>query len=144
MNYRCKECKGISTKSINELIEKFPTTYQFCNGDFNKFVLLLRKGVYPYEYIDSWERFNETSLPPKKDFYSELTLEDISDKDYSHAQKVFQEFFTDIGDYHDFYVQCNTWLLVDVFEKFRDTCIDIYGLDPSYLLSAPGLASKAF
>ena len=81
LNYRCKECKGISAKSINELIEKFPTMHQFCNGAFNKFVLLLRKGVYPYEYMDSWERFNETSLPPKKDFYSELTLEDVSDKD---------------------------------------------------------------
>ena len=134
---------GISTKSINGLIKNFPRMYQFCNGDLNKFVLLLRKGVYPYEYMDSWERFNETSLPPKKDFYSELTLEDISDKDYSHAQKVFEEFFTDIGDYHDLYVQCNTWLLVDVFEKFRDTCIDIYGLDPSYFLSAPGLARQA-
>ena len=76
LNYRCKECNGISTKSINELIEKFPNTYQFCNGDLNKFALLLRKGAYPYEYMDSWERFNETSLPPKKDFYGELTLED--------------------------------------------------------------------
>ena len=87
MNYRCKECNGISTKSINELAEKFPNTYQFCNGDLNKFVLLLRKGVYPYKYMDSWKRFNETSLPPKKDLYGELTLEDISDKDYNHAQK---------------------------------------------------------
>ena len=74
MNYRCKECKGTSTKSINGLIEKFPRMYQFCNGDLNKFVLLLRKGVYPYEYMDSWERFNETSLPDKKYFYSELNL----------------------------------------------------------------------
>ena len=80
-------------------------SFQEC--DLNKFVLLLKKGVYPYEYMDSWERFNETSLPPKKDFYSELTLEDISDKDYSHAQKVFEEFCTDIGDYHDLYVQCD-------------------------------------
>ena len=68
LNYRCKECSGTSNKSVNELIEKFPNTYQFCNGDLNKFVLLLRKGVYPYEYMDSWERFNETSLPPKKIF----------------------------------------------------------------------------
>ena len=69
-----KECNGTANKSINDLIEKLPNTYQFCNGDLNKFVLLLRKGVYPYEYMDSWERFNETSLPPKKDFCSELTL----------------------------------------------------------------------
>ena len=68
MNYGCKECKKISTKSINELIEKFPRMYQFCNDDLNKFVLLLRKGVYSYECMDSWERFNETSLPPKKIF----------------------------------------------------------------------------
>ena len=68
LNYRCKECKGTSTKSINELSETFPRVYQFCDGDLNKFVLLLRKCVYPYEYMDSWERFNETSLPLKKLF----------------------------------------------------------------------------
>ena len=81
--------------------------------------MLLRKGVYPCEYTDSWERFNETSLSPKKDFYSELTLEDISEKDYNHAQKVFGKFCRDIGDYHDFYVQCDTLLFADVFEKFK-------------------------
>ena len=80
--------------------------------------MLLRKGVYPYEYMDSWERFNETSLPPKKDFYSELTLEDISDKDYEHAQKVFKEYCTDLGDYHDLNVQTDTILLADVFETW--------------------------
>ena len=66
--------------------------YQFCNGDLNKFVLLLRKGVYPYEYMDNWERFDETLLPDKKAFYSELNLEDITDKDYEHAQKVWEVF----------------------------------------------------
>ena len=78
--------------------------------------------------MDNWERFDETSLPGKKYFYSELNLEGITDKDYSHAQKVFEEFCTDIGDYHDLYVQCDTFLVADVFEKFRDTCIEIYGL----------------
>ena len=117
--------------------------YQFCNGDLNKFVLLRRKGVYLYEYMDSWERFDETSLPDKKYFYSELNLEDISDSDYNHAQKVFEEFCADVGDYHDLYVQCDTLLLADVFEKFRDKCINIYGLDPSHFLSAPGLAWQA-
>ena len=142
LNYRCKKCNGISNKSINDLIEKFPNTYQFCNGHHNKFVLLLRKGVYSYEYMDSWERFNETSLPPKKDFYSELILEDISDKDYLHAQKVFNEYCTDIGDYHDLYAQTDTFLLADVFEKLSDKCIEIYGLDP-YFYSANGLAWQA-
>ena len=117
--------------------------YKFCNGDLNKFVMLLRKGVYPYEFMDSWEKFNETSFPSKKDFYSELTLEDITDKDYNHGQKVFKEYCKDMGDYHDLYVQTDTLLLADVFEKFREKCIEIYGLDPSYFYSAPGLAWQA-
>ena len=64
LNYRCKECDGTSAKSVNDLIKKLPRMYQFCNGDLNKFVLLLTKGVYPYESMYLWERFNETSLPP--------------------------------------------------------------------------------
>ena len=56
-------------------MKKFPNTYKFCNGDLNKFSLLLRKGVYPYEYMDSWEKFNETSLPDKEYFYSEFNKE---------------------------------------------------------------------
>ena len=62
LNYRCKECHGTSNKSINDLIERFPRMYKFCNGNLNKFVMLLRKGVYPYEYMDSWERYNETFI----------------------------------------------------------------------------------
>ena len=144
LNYRCKECNGTSNKSINELIEKFPNTYQFCNGDLNKFVLLLRKGVYPYEYMDSWERFDETSLPDKTAFYSELNLEDITCKDCLHAQKVWEVFeINNLGEYHDLYVQSDTLLLGDAFEKFRDTCFEIYGLGPSHFLSSPGLAWKA-
>ena len=144
LNYKCKECNETSAKSVNDLIEKFPRTYKFCNGNFNKFVLLLRKGVYPYEYMESWEKFNETSLPPKKSFHSELNLEDISDKDYFHAQKVWKGFeIRNLGEYHDLYVQTDTSLLADVSEKFRDTCIEIYGLDPSHFLSAPGLAWQA-
>ena len=105
---------------------------------------MLRTDVYPYEYMDSWEKLDETSLPPKEDFYSELTLEDINDKDYAHIQKVFKEYSTDIGDYHDLYIQTDRFLLVDVFEKFRDKCIEIYVLDPSYLYSAPGLSWQAY
>ena len=68
-------------KQINELTKKFRNVYQFCNTDTNKFVLLLGKAVYPCEYMDSWERFNEATLPDKKAFYSELYLEDVTDKD---------------------------------------------------------------
>ena len=94
--------------------------------------------------MDSWERFDETSLPDKKAFYSELHLEDITDKDYAHAQKVFEEFkLKNLGDYHDLYVQSDTLLLADVFENFRNKCIEIYELDPAHFLSAPGLAWQA-
>ena len=92
LNQKCKECGNICHKSINGLIKKFPRIYKFCNGDLNKFVLLLRKGVYPYEYMDSWERFDETLLPDKKAFYSKLNDEGITDKDYAHAQKVWELF----------------------------------------------------
>ena len=70
------------------LIKRFYNTYQLSKNDINKFKLLLRKGVYPYEYMDSWKRFNETELPSKDKFYSTLNLEDISDDDYSHAINV--------------------------------------------------------
>ena len=113
--------------------------YQFCNGNLNKFVLLLRKGVYSYEYMDNWERFNETSLPDKY-FYNELNLERITYKNFLPTQKVFTKFCTDMGDYHDLYVQCDTLLLADVFKKFRGTYIEIYGIDPFRFLSAPRLA----
>ena len=67
------------------LVNKFASTYSFCNKDLNKFILLLRKVVYPYEYMDNWERFNETSLPSKESFYSNLNLEDIDDIDYRNG-----------------------------------------------------------
>ena len=113
-------------------------TYEFCNGDINKFALSLKKGVYPYEHMDSWEWFDETSLPDKKVFYSKLYLKDITDKDYWHAQKVFKEFkFKNPADYHDLYVQNDILLLADVFENFRNKCIEIYELEPAHFLSAP-------
>ena len=94
--------------------------------------------------MDSWERFNETKFPDKKFFYSELNLEDITDEDYSHAQKVWDVFeIRNLGEYHDLYVQSDTLLLADVFEKFRNICMEIYEFDPAHFLSAPGLAWQA-
>ena len=142
--YRCRKCKKRCTKSKDGLIKKFLRIYKFCKGDLNKFALLLTKGVYPYEYMDIWERFDETSLPDKEAFYSELNLEDITDKDYEHAQKVWEVFeIKNLGEYHDLYVQSDTLLLADVFENFADKCIEIYELDPAHFLSTSGLAWQA-
>ena len=94
--------------------------------------------------MDSWERFSETSLPDEKAFYSDLYQEDITDKDYIHAQKVFEEFkLKNLSEYHDLYFQSDISLLPDAFENFRNKCIEIYELDPANYLSAPGLAWQA-
>ena len=145
MNYKCKECKKSYSKLTNESIKTFQTWYKFYNVDLNKFFLLLRKRIYPYEYIDSRKKFNENTIPPKEAFYSELNLKDISDADYVHVKKVWESFeIKNLGEYHDFFVQCETLLLADVFENFRDNCIEIYELDPADFLSAPGLAWQAY
>ena len=87
-------------RPINELIENFPSVYQSCNGDLHKLVLLLWKRLYPYEYMDNWEKFDETALPPEEVFYSN-SLGDISSEDYTHAQKLRDEFeINNIADYH--------------------------------------------
>ena len=106
--------------------------------------MLLRKGVYPYEYMDGWDKFNETSIPSKESFYSNLTMENISETDYRHANNVFKTFkLNNLGDHHDLYVQSETLLLADVFENFRKACIKTYELDPAYFISSPGLAWQA-
>ena len=94
--------------------------------------------------MDSWERFDETSLPYKEAFYSSLSMEDITDVDHRHAKRVFKYLNNkNLGDYHSLYVQHDTLLLADVFENFRNKCIEIYELDPAHFLSAPGLAWQA-
>ena len=103
--------------------------------------LIVRKGVYPYEYIDSLDRFNEPSLPPIEKFYSKLTDEKVSLKDYQHAQKVWPEFNCKTrGDYHDLYLKTDVVLLADVVETFRQTCMKVYKLDPLHYFTAPGLS----
>ena len=116
----CYDCKQRCRKKFNkELIKRFASTYEFCNNDINKFVLLLRKDVYPYEYADTCEKCSEISLPSKKVFYSNLNMEDISDIDYRHANNVFKIFkLENLGNYHDLYVRSDTLLLADVFNNF--------------------------
>ena len=113
LDYKCKECKKSYTKLKNEPIKNFRAVHKFCNGDLNKFYLLLRKGICPYEYIDSWEKLNENTIPPKEAFYSELNLEGISDADYEHVKKVWEAFeIKNLGEYHDLYVHCDTFCLL--------------------------------
>ena len=91
--FRCFERKKNYKKDFNkQLIKSFANTYEFCNGNINKFISLLRKGVCPYEHMDSWERFDEISLPDEEAFYSELNIKDIIDVDYRHAKRVFKNF----------------------------------------------------
>ena len=134
--FRCFNCKRNYEKEINkELIERFASTYKCCNNDLNK---------YPYEYMDSWDKFNETSIPNKESFYSNLTMENITETDYIHANKVFKTFkLNNLDDYHDLYVQSDTLLLADVFENFRKACIKTYELDPAHFISLSGLAWQA-
>ena len=143
--FRCFTCKKNYEKEFNkELIKKFANAYNFCNGDLNKFISLLRKGVYPYEYMNNWERFDETSLPDKELFYSSLNMENIDDIDYRNGNNAFKKFkLKNLGEYHDLYVQGNTLLLADVFENFRSLCLKVYELNPAHFLSLPGLAWQA-
>ena len=137
--FRCFKCKKNYKKDFNkEIIKRFENIYKFCNNDINRFIFLLRKGIYPYEYIDSWERFDET-LRDKETLYSNLNIKDITDVDYRHVKIVCKKFKNkNLGEYHDLYVQSDTLLLADVFESFRNECIEIYKLDPAHIVSAPG------
>ena len=120
------------------LIKKFYNTYQLSDNDINKFKLLLRKPLYPYQYM-------ETELPSRDKFYSRLNLEDISDNDYAHAINVWNTFnISNLDEYHDLYVQLDTALLADIFENFRDKHIETDKLDPAYFLTTPGLSWWAY
>ena len=106
--------------------------------------LLMRKGVYPYEYMDTWDRFTEPKLPPKEIFYRKLSDAHISDDDYTHAQKVWATFgCKTLGDYSDLYCRTDVLLLADVFETFRKMCLRQYGLDPAHYYTSPVLSWDA-
>ena len=128
---------------VNNLPEDaFNNLKKYYTGD--KLSLVKRKGVYPYEYMDSLERFKETKLPPKEAFYSRLTNEGISDEDYTHAKKVWKVFKMEhLQDYHNLYNETDVLLLADVFENFRNICMENYKLDPAHYYTAPSLSWDA-
>ena len=122
--------------------DDFVNTNKYFNGEHLN--LLKRKGVYPYEWLDSVERLNETQLPSKDAFYSKLNGQGISNEDYVHAQKVWKAFnMKSMRDYHNLYNLTDVLLLADVFEKFRKLCKKNYDLDPCWYYTVPGLAWDA-
>ena len=104
--------------------------------------MLLRKGVYPYEYMDDWEKLNESTLPEKEECYSNLNMEKITDANYMHGKRLCKDFeIKHSGKYHDLYLRSD--ISNDVFENFRKVCLQIYQLDPAKFLLGSGLAWKA-
>ena len=127
--------------SIDVLQQRFYNACRLYPNNNEKFKLLLRKGVYPYEFMGSWKKFNNPVPLDKKYYYSELSLGNISDSDLDHVKNVINTFKIDnLGEYHDVYVKSDVALLADVFKNFRDKCFKINKLDPAYYLSAPGLS----
>ena len=123
------------------LKERFYNTYQLCGDNIEKFKLLLRKGVYPYEYTNPWEKFRLPVPLEKEYYYSELNDFNTNDGDIDYIKNVCSTFnVNNLGEYHDLYVQSDTTLLADVFENFRDKCFAIDKLDAVYYLSALALS----
>ena len=135
------------SSSLDNLIKNLPDeAFKYTKQEFKKeqFNLMKQKGIYPYDHMDSFDRFNETKLPVQQDFYSILNNEHISDEQYKHAQNVWDTFnLKTMGNYHDLYLKSDILLLADVFENFRKTCLQYYKLDPCHYFTSPGLSWDA-
>ena len=134
------------SSSLEKLVSNLPReSLKYTSKRFKgiKLDLMAKKGVYPYDYMDSFKKFKK-QLPSKEDFYSILNDEHISDEDYQHAQNVWKKFnLKNMGEYHDLYLQSDILLLADVFENFRKTCLEYYKLDPCHYFTSPGLSWDA-
>ena len=135
------------SSSLDNLVKNLPDeAFKYTKQEFKKekFNLMKQKGVYPYDHMDSFQKFEKTELPTKEQFYSILNNESISDEQYKHAQNVWNTFkLQSMGEYHDLYLKCDVLLLADVFENFRKTCIQYYKLDPCHYFTSPGLSWDA-
>jgi hypothetical protein len=131
-----------SLESLLKNLKTHPHLSRIYQGE--QLQLLLKKGVYRYEWVDSVERFNETQLPPKEAFYSQLNGAGLSDEEYEHARKVWEAFnCKTLRDCHNLYNIVDVLQLADIFESFRDVCMKNYKLDPTWYYAAPGLACDA-
>ena len=128
----------------NKLFKGIQKLTGFEDYSNDQYALLVRKGVYPYEYMMSRDKFTETQLLPKEAFHSALNMSDISQCDYKHAQKVWRVFnLKNLGKYRDLYLKTDIILLANLFEAFRGTCLEYYQLDLAHFYTSPGLAWKA-
>ena len=142
----CPDLFPRKTTSFNHnLTQSGPEKFSETKKEFGKkFKLMTRKGIYPYDYMNGIEKFSEEKLPPKEAFYSKLNDCGVSDEDYAHAKKVWKEFgIKNLGEYHDLYLKSDVRLLADVFEEFRNVCMENYSLDPAWYYTSPGLSWDA-
>ena len=134
-------------QSLSNLANNLPKDgFYHTKNEFgsNNLELITKKGVYPYDYMDGFDKFKEEGLPSIEKFYSKLTCEDISNFDYNHAKNVWEEFkCKTMGDYHDLYLKSDVLILADVFENFRETGKEYYNLDPAHYFSCPGFTRDA-
>ena len=125
------------SSSLDKLVSNLPKDYLIYTSKVFKckrLNLMSQKGVYPYDFMDSFEKFNQMELPTKDQFYSILNDQDITDDEYDNAKKVWTTFkMKTMGEYHDLYLRSDMLLLTDVFENFRKTCMQYYKLDPCHL-----------
>ena len=136
--------KLINLNQIKELREIYKNTSLHFE-DNEEFLMMITKGIYPYDYISSYDNLNEIQLPRIEDFYSNLTNEECSLTDYTKAQIVYNKFSCKtLLDYHNIYLSSDVLLLADVFETFKNVCYKIYNLDVSYYYTSPGLSWDAF
>ena len=135
------------SNSLEKLVSNLPTeAFKYTSQQFKneKFELMRKKGIYPYDSMDSFKKFNKTELPTKEEFYSILNDEHIKNEDYEHAKNVWKTFnIKTMGDYHDLYLKSDVLLLADVFENLRKTCMQYYKLDPCHYFTSPGLSWDA-
>ncbi|CAB0040505.1 unnamed protein product [Trichogramma brassicae] len=135
-----------SLDKLASYLKQQPTLRKIFGQDYDdaQIDLLTKKGVFPYEYISSLEKLQETALPPPERFYSSLTDSDISTKDYDDAKQVWDSFkISNLGEYSDLYLKTDVLLLVEVFENFRKTCHEAYELDPAHYFTLPGYSWDA-
>ena len=126
---------------VNNLSRGGGKFFGFEDYNENQYKLLIKKGIYPYEYMSNWDKFKETKLPQGK--LSKLNMAGVREEDYEHAFRVWKEFgLKHLGEYHDLYLKTDVILLANVFEEFRKVCLKNYGLDPAHFYTAPGLAWK--